>query len=264
MRADARPRLIGRHVLAMCSSRGDALPAQSPEDADGVVPTAPRRRRRRIPVVAGPRDDVAFFNYTDYERNALRMAAAAAASESGGPVERLSIRRRNPHREPGRRRRRRRSYVRWRPLASHALHSGRANPAGHRRLRAPRLRARQHRDRPATRVSVPHLASRRMRCPRSIDDLLRMRGAAGSRAIPIGCDVARAGRAARLGRRNGTPASRPFGAPMAGGGWRRHARAPAVPVVRETNDGRHVVGPRRVHTCRAAPSSESPRRAGNG
>ena len=138
-----------------------------------------------------------------------------------------------------------------RPLASVARarprRAGRPHPAGHRRVRAARVRPRQPRHRLAARLSVPHVAAAGRAAGHGRRSAAHARRAAGGRAIPIGSTDDRPGRAARLGvtvghRRRGHLAARPTRA-----GGRRHAGAPAMPVVRETNDGLQWSGRVGVH-----------------
>ncbi len=142
---------------------------------------------------------------------------------------------------------------------------GRADSAGHRRVRPPRLRPRQRRHRLAARLSVPDVpaagrAARQRRRPAA------MRGRGWQPSFPIGSQDAGTGRAASSRPSAGTRASRRTwrtgvfdlaGAVTLGIARRR-------PVVRDTNDGLRVVGPCGRAVCLAAYAWVSRRRAARG
>ena len=76
-------------LLAMCGSPSGAhaqgLPAGPITTARGTLTVG-----GEATVTVGSRDDIAFFNYTDYEHNALRMLRVSL-SAMWRPVTRLAV-----------------------------------------------------------------------------------------------------------------------------------------------------------------------------
>jgi hypothetical protein len=185
--------------------------------------------------VLGPRDAEAFFNYTDYERNALRTARLRFFSEwrvraglsvlgelraeDGPRVEAAAL------------------FLRWRPWADREfdVQVGRIPPVVG-------LFTRQAYGRNNLVIGVPlayqYLTSLRPDAlPATVEDLLRMRGRGWQPSFPIGSKTVGTGipiiSAARWDTGVQARWSREWLEVM--GAWSRGS--PAVPVIRETNGG---------------------------
>jgi hypothetical protein len=192
-----------------------------------------------------PEDDEAFFNYTDYERNALRMArlrlftqwrvarplsvVAEIRTENADALEVSAL------------------YARWRPVESHALdiQIGRIPPV----IGA---FARRAYGRDNLVIGLPlayqYLTSLRADAlPATVDDVLRMRGRGWRPSYPIGSQDVEPGVPLVSATRwdTGVEARWRTGWVEVAGAFTRGA--PAVPVVQETNGGRQWSGRAAVH-----------------
>ena len=192
-----------------------------------------------------PEDDEAFFNYTDYERNALRMArlrlftqwrvarplsvVAEIRTENADALEVSAL------------------YARWRPVESYELdiQIGRIPPV----IGA---FARRAYGRDNLVIGLPlayqYLTSLRPDAlPATVDDLLRMRGRGWRPSYPIGSQTVEPGVPLVSATRWDTGVEARWRT-----GWLEFAGAftrgaPAVPVVQETNGGRQWSGRAAVH-----------------
>ena len=190
-----------------------------------------------------PKDDEAFFNYTDYERDALRLArlrvfgqwrmattialVGEVRTENADELEVSAL------------------YVRWRPLSSHEfdIQAGRIPPV----IGA---FARRAYGRDNLVIGLPlayqYLTSLRPDAlPATVDDLLRMRGRGWRPTYPIGSQTIETGVPLVSATRWDTGVEarwRPGLMELSGAVTRG---APAVPVVRETNGGLPLVRSRR-------------------
>ena len=187
-----------------------------------------------VSAVIGPTDDTAFFNYTDYELNALRMARVRLAAqwrlrsslavlaevraENLADLDATGV------------------YVRWRPWASRGLtiQAGRIPPV----VGAFPRRA-YGRDNPMAGAPLVYQYLTSLRpdaLPATGDDLLRMRGRGWRPSYPIGANDPAPGIPLVNAARWDTGVQ----AAWSGSRWEAAAAltrgAPAVPVVRETND----------------------------
>ena len=187
-----------------------------------------------------PEDDEAFFNYTDYERDALRMArlrlftewrvarplsfVAEVRTENADALEVSAL------------------YARWRPIESHELdiQIGRIPPV----IGA---FARRAYGRDNLVIGLPlayqYLTSLRPDAlPATVDDLLRMRGRGWRPSYPIGSQAVETGVPLVSATRwdTGVEARWRSGWVEVAGAFTRGA--PAVPVVQETNGGRQWSG----------------------
>ena len=206
----------------------------------------------RSPPSSGPPDTDAFFNYTDYEHNALRSVRLRVLGEWRLP-SRLVAARGGPHREradAGCARRCTCAGARG-PRRDLDIQAG-PHPARRRRVCPARLRARQPADRHAARLSIPDLAAARRAAAHGRRSAAYARPRLAAVVPARRADARRAGiplvSGSQLGhRRRGAPRRLPRGcSPRA-----LTRGAAAVPVVRETNDGHILVGPRRRHgSCR--------------
>jgi hypothetical protein len=187
-----------------------------------------------------PRDDEAFFNYTDYERDTLRMARVRLfgqwriAQPASVVVELRSENVDTPEFAA--------LYLRWRPLASREfdIQIGRIPPVVG-------AFARRAYGRDNLVVGLPlayqYLTSLRPDAlPGTVDDLLRMRGRGWRPAYPIGSQSIATGVPLVSATRWDTGIEARWKT-----GWLETAAAftrgaPAVPVVRETNGGRQWSG----------------------
>jgi hypothetical protein len=169
--------------------------AAGPALAQDVRPTYPTDRRVAVGVeaaaVASPRDDIAFFNYTDYDHNALRgvrlrlMAewrAASALSFVGELRSDVGVNVDVPA-----------LYVRWRPWTERgvAVQAGRIPPL----VGAFPRRAYGHANVViGWPLAYQYLVSLRPDAlPATADDLLRMRARGWQPSFPIGSQVLRPG-----------------------------------------------------------------------
>jgi hypothetical protein len=206
--------------------------------------TAPAPRRftagAELSAIAGPRDDDAFFNYTDYQRNALRVVRVRLQGE-WRLHERLAI--------VGEVRTENATdaemsglFLRWRPWTHRALYlqAGRIPPV----IGAFGRRA-YGRDNAVVGLPLAYQYLTSLRAdalPASIDDVLRMRGRGWQSSFPIGSPVPAPGVSLLSASRWDTGVE-------VGARWRWlevagavTRGAPAVPVVRETNSGRQWSG----------------------
>jgi hypothetical protein len=194
---------------------------------------------------AAPRDDEAFFNYTDYERDTFRMARVRlfgqwriappvsligeVRSENADALEVSAL------------------YLRWRPLPAREfdVQIGRIPPVVG-------AFARRAYGRDNLVIGLPlayqYLTSLRPDAlPASVDDLLRMRGRGWRPSFPIGSQSIAPGIPLVSATRWDTGVEAHWRT-----GWLETAAAftrgaPAVPVVRETNGGRQWSGRAAVH-----------------
>lgn len=225
------PFLVSVLVLGLCASEARAQVADQPYRLGGgrVVFGG------EFSGVVGPRDTDAFFNYTDYELNALRTARARLFTEwrvrtglsfvgelradDGPRLEVAAL------------------YVRWRPWANREfdIQAGRIPPVIG-------LFTRHAYGRDNIVIGVPlayqYLTSLRPDAlPVTLDDLLRMRGRGWQPSFPIGArdDAPGIPLVSALRWDTGVQARWSRGWLELSGAWTRGA--PAIPVVRETNGG---------------------------
>lgn len=198
-----------------------------------------------VSLTLGPRDSDAFFNYTDYQRNALRLARLRLFGE-WRMVARLSIVG-ELRTEDADRIEASALYLRWRPWAAREIvvQAGRIPPVVGAFARRAYGRDNLVMGLP---LAYQYLTSLRPDAlPATTDDLLRMRGRGWQPSFPIG-----------------SGATAP-GVPLLSGSswdtgieafWRHHwvegagavtLGSPAVPVVRDRNDGRQWSGRAAVH-----------------
>jgi len=209
--------------------------AQSPEYPEG------HEAERRVGVggdfmaIAGPHDNLAFFNYTDYDRNGLRIVRIRLFGE-WRPLERFSVvgevRTENAAdlTTPG-------LYARWRPSAAHdvVIQAGRIPPVAGGYSRHAYGRDNVVLGQPLAYQYLTLLRPDAL--PQTADDVLRMRGRGWQPSFPIGATTVAPGVPLFAVSRWDTGVS---------GLWRVRVLefagavtrgAPAVPVVRETNEG---------------------------
>ncbi|MCC7009239.1 MAG: hypothetical protein IT184_10510 [Acidobacteria bacterium] len=182
------------------------------------------------------RDQTAYFNYTDYDRNALRIARLRLFGE-WRPAARLSflaeIRSENADGVEAAA-----LYARWQPIAGHDLfvQGGRIPP-----VIGAFARHAYGRDNLVSGLPLAYQYLTSLRpdaVPATVDDLLRMSGRGWQPSYPIGSTTAATGVPLVTGSRWDTGVSLTWRR-----GWIETAAAvtlgsPAVPVVRETNGGR--------------------------
>ena len=230
------PSLLGRAALlgVLLVAAPSPVGAQMPEYGDDGGLGRHLAGGGEIMIVAGPRDTTAFFNYSDYERNLLRIARVRLFGEWRAAT-RLSViaelRTENIDEVmlPA-------LYVRWQPRATPDLHihAGRIPPiiGGF---------ARHAYGRDNVVVGQPlayqYLTSLRPDAvPSTVDDLSRMRGRGWQPSYPVGATSIEPGLPLVSASKWDTGIS---------GIWRRGRLdvsgaltqgSPAIPVVRDTND----------------------------
>lgn len=172
-------------AIALCAVGGPAA-AQTPEAAPAYASPAGRRLSfgGELTGVIGPKDDTAFFNYTDYEHNALRVGRVRLLGEWRatdtisflGEVRTEDV---DVIELPA-------LYIRWQPWRAHAftVQAGRIPPVFG-------LFARQAYGRDNPVIGAPlayqYLADLRPDAlPSTADDVLRMRGRGWEPSYPIG------------------------------------------------------------------------------
>jgi len=172
-----------------------AAGAVAPALAQDARPTYPTDRRVAVgfeaAAVASPRDDIAFFNYTDYELNALRVVrlrlmaewrAASALSFVGEVRSEVGVNVDVPA-----------LYLRWRPWTDRgvAVQAGRVPPL----IGAFPRRAYGHANVViGWPLAYQYLVSLRPDAlPATVDDLLRMRGRGWQPSFPLGSQALRPG-----------------------------------------------------------------------
>ena len=241
MLARAWIRRLGSLVAAVALPA--AVAAQSRDQ-----PPAPYARTSlggEISFTLGPRDDDAFFNYTDYERNALRTARVKLFGE-WRVVRSLSligeVRTEDTDVIAASA-----AYVRWRPWSERDLviQAGRIPPVAG-------AFARRGYGRDNSVMGLPlgyqYLTSLRADAlPTTIDQLLRMRGRGWRPSYPLGSQAVTTG-VPLFSSSNwdtGIEASWRNDLLSLAGEW--SLGSPAVPVVRETNDGHQWSGRVAVH-----------------
>ena len=225
-------RVAGLGVLACLWATVAAaqLPDQPYVTSDGRLTLA-----GDVSATASPPDSVAFFNFTDYDHNALRTVRVRLLGE-WRPISRLAV--------LGELRVENRDhvdaaalYVRWRPWAHHDfdIQAGRIPPV----IGA---FARHAYGRDNLVIGAPlayqYLTSLRPDAlPATVDDLLRMRARGWQPSYPIGSQTLSAGVSLVNAFRwdTGVEAHWHRGLLDLSGALTRGS--PAVPVVRETNDG---------------------------
>jgi hypothetical protein len=197
-----------------------------------------------IAAVIGRKDTDAFFNYTDYEHNALRIARVRLSGEwrLGRGLSLIG----EAQTENGETPEATAAYLRWRPRRDRGLvlQAGRIPPV----VGAFSRRA-YGRDNPliGSPLAYQYLASIRPDAlPATIDDLLRMRGRGWQSSFPIGSSALRPG----------VPLMSPRWDTGVEAGW-RHDRvelstaltvgAPSIPRTDPTNAGRAWSGRAAVH-----------------
>ena len=191
-----------------------------------------------VAAVAGKADSIAFFNYTDYAHNALRMARVRLIGE-WRLADRLSLLG-EVRTENGDGAEVAALYARWRPSVRRDfdIQIGRIPPvAGAFTRRA------YGRDNPVigTPLAYQYLTSLRPDAlPLTMDDLLRMRARGWQPSYPLGSHTEAPGVALVSSFRwdTGVEARYGYGRVELAGAYT--LGAPAVPVVRETNDGREL------------------------
>jgi hypothetical protein len=221
-------------VLLGLSAAGRPALAQ-PDSPAGYPRPSALNVGGEVAAAVAPRDDTAFFNYTDYGRSALRLVrlrlfgewrlpgrvslVAEARTESIDDVEAAA------------------AYVRWRPWATRDIdvQVGRIPPV----IGAFARRA-YGRDNAVVGLPLPYqylTALRPDALPATVGDLLLMRGRGWQPSFPIGSHELAPGIALLSASRWDTGAQlrwRDGAVELAGAVTRG---APAVPVVRETNQG---------------------------
>jgi len=239
-----RPRMSNRGltavVFAACLGLG-AVPAR----AQSADPYTPGRVYGRVAVggdvtiLASPRDDRAFFNYTDYELNALRMVRLRGLGEFR-PHRRLSF--------VGELRVEDLSvsaaalFVRWRPFGTETLEvqAGRIPPVFG---AFPRRAYGRDNAVLGTPLAYQYLTSLRPDAlPAIVDDLLRMRGRGWQPSYPIGSSAVAPGLPLVSASKWDTGVQVTYHQ-----AWLQLAGAvsrgsPAAPVVRDQNDGLAISG----------------------
>jgi hypothetical protein len=224
-----------------------ALPATAAAQAPDPAPSSGARASLggELSFTLGPRDDDAFFNYTDYERNALRTARVRLFGE-WRVVPSLSligeVRTEDTDVIAASA-----AYVRWRPWNDRDLviQAGRIPPVAG-------AFARRGYGRDNSVMGLPlgyqYLTSLRADAlPTTIDQLLRMRGRGWRPSYPLGSQAVETG-VPLFSSSNwdtGVEASWRNDWFSLAGEW--SLGSPAVPVVRETNDGRQWSGRLAVH-----------------
>jgi hypothetical protein len=222
-------------------------PAHAAAQAPEQVPQAFERVTfgGELSAVAGRRDTLAFFNYTDYEHNALRIARLRLLAEwrVGRQVSVLG----EIRTENGEDADLAALYVRWRPWAGKNLdiQIGRVPP-----VVGAFGRRSYGRDNPVvgSPLAYQYLTSLRPDAlPATIDDLLRMRARGWQPSFPIGSQVKAPGIPLVSSARwdTGIEAHGQYGQVELAGAFT--LGSPAEPVVRDTNDGREWSGRVAVH-----------------
>jgi hypothetical protein len=233
---------IGAAVAALAVLAGVPSLASGGQSQEPAATPAPRRvtAGAEVSLVAGPIDDEAFFNFTDYEHNALRVARirvmgewrvaprfsilGEARSENGDGVQVPAF------------------YGRWQPWARHdfTVQAGVIPPV----IGAYPRRA-YGRDNVVigSPLSYQYLTSLRPDAlPATVDDLLRMRGRGWQPSYPIGSKAITTGVPVVATSRWDTGVE---------ANWRRGPLemagavtlgAPATPVVRDPSDGLQYSG----------------------
>jgi hypothetical protein len=229
-----RTRLVGGFLVWIALALAPrTAQAQAPEYGGGIARYL--SGGGEITAVAGREDDVAFFNYSDYERNLLRIARLRLFGE-WRPAERLSVigelRTENADdvTAPA-------LYVRWRPSLERDffVHAGRIPP-----IIGGFSRHAYGRDNIVVGQPLAYQYLTLLRpdaLPATIDDLARMRGRGWQTNFPIGAQTLAPGVPLLSVSKWDTGVS---------GLWRHGIvdisgavtrGAPALPVVRETNGG---------------------------
>jgi len=234
--SQCRTGLLAASMLAMAALASPAAAQTVTAARDGVRSV---RVGGDVSAVFGPRDDEAFFNYTDYEHNALRIARvrlsgewrvtsglsflAQAQTENVDSLDAIA------------------AYVRWRPWSGRTLviQGGRIPPvigAFARRAYGPDNLV------IGSPLAYQYLASLRPNAlPDTIGDVLRMRGRGWQSSFPIGSTVPGPGIPLISSRWD-------TGVQV---GWRHRSLelsgavtmgAPAAPRLTATNDGRQWSG----------------------
>ena len=172
-------------VLALLSSRGagaQSLPAGPVSALDGQLVVG-----AEVVATLGSQDDAAFFNYTDYEHNALRMFRASLAA-AWRPVEPLAFVA-EIRTEDMDQLRAYAAYVRFRPWASHEfdIQAGRIPPIfgafARRTYSTDNLLI-------GYPLAYQYLTSIHPdSVPATVDDLLRMRGRGWRSSFPVGSTI---------------------------------------------------------------------------
>jgi hypothetical protein len=224
--------------------------AAQPLDRPYAMALGPVALGGEISAVFGPTDDTAFFNYTDYELNALRTARLRVAAEwrvrptlallgevradNFADVDASGF------------------YVRWQPWADRplAIQAGRVPPVFG---AFPRRAYGRDNPMPGAPLVYQYLTSLRPDAlPETTADLLRMRGRGWRPSYPIGAATIGTGVPLVNAIRWDTGAQASWQAPR----WALFGAltrgAPAVPVLRETNDGLQLSGRAAVHVWRGA------------
>jgi hypothetical protein len=223
-------------LLVAGALAGCAAGAAAQERDDGYGTTSRLSAGGEIAGVIGPRDDIAFFNYTDYHTNALRVGRLRLFGEWRAVMDRLSViaelRSENLSDVDAHA-----LYLRWRPLAARNLfvQAGRVPPV----LGAFPRRA-YGRDNAV--IGLPlgyqYLTSLRPDAlPATHDDLLRMSGRGWQSSFPVGSPTLEPGISLLAVSRWDT------GVEASWSGGRGEVAAavtqgsPAVPVVKDRNGG---------------------------
>ncbi len=231
--------LVGRALLlSVLSVLTLAVPgpleSQAPEYDEGGGLSRYLAGGGEIMAVAGPRDTTAFFNYSDYERNLLRIARLRLFGEwrTGARLSVIGeLRTENVDQVmmPA-------LYVRWQPHATHDLflHAGRIPPViggfGRHAYGRDNVVIGQP-------LAYQYLTSLRPDAvPSNVEDLLRMRGRGWQPSYPIGSTEVETGVPLVSASKWDTGVA---------GIWRRGRidvsgaltqGSPAIPVVQDTND----------------------------
>jgi hypothetical protein len=222
-------------VSGLAFAAGPAIAgAQMPEYGDGGGLGRHVSAGGEMTAILGRRDDVAFFNYSDYERNILRMARLRLFGEWRA-ASRLSaigeLRTENDDVMVAA------LYARWQPFTSHDLyvHAGRIPPViggfGRHAYGRDNIVVGQP-------LAYQYLTSLRPDAvPNTVEDLIRMRGRGWQPSFPVGANTIATGVPLVSASRWDTGVS---------GIWRRDRfemsaaltrGSPAVPVVDDENGG---------------------------
>jgi hypothetical protein len=207
--------------------------AQSAEYPDVHAPARQVAGGGELAAIAGRRDNTAFFNYTDYERNALRIARLRLFGE-WRPSDRLSVigelRTENADdlTAPG-------LYVRWRPIVTQELfiQAGRIPPVvggfGRHAYGRDNIVIGQP-------LAYQYLTSVRPDAlPATVDDLVRMRGRGWQTSFPLGSSTLTTGVPLISISKWDTGVSGLWRYQWIDIGMAVTRGSPAVPIVRETN-----------------------------
>lgn len=229
------PLLIVLHVLGVAAPAAAQLPDHPISNASGTVAVG-----AEVSATLSRRDDLAFFNYTDYDNDALRMARLRLTSE-WRPHTQLSLLGEvrvgtNADLEVAA------LFARWRPVARWRfdIQAGRVPP-----IIGAFARRAYGRDNPLVGLPLAYQYLTSLRpdaLPLTVDDLLRMRARGWRPSFPLGSDTTAPGLALVSAFHWDTGVEAHWSNDrfdIAGAVTRG---SPARPVVKETNNGLQVSG----------------------